>query len=176
MEYFLWMMKTQYYCVSVTMARLTLQQRRFVIESMLKVSSYKQCAADFKKKFNASISKNGIGKIMAKLNQFSVLEDQHHGKSGRPKRRSAENIAAVSEIISEAEGRKSVRKIASMIGMSYGVTLNIIRQDWKLKPYKPTVSQKLSSDQNEKRLQFCKRMQDALQDEDIDIEKIIFTD
>ena len=173
---YLWMMKMQYHFGSFTMARLTLQQRRFVIESMLKVSSYKQCAADFRKKFNTTISKNGIAKIMAKWNQLSVLEDQHRGKSGRPKRRSAENIAAVSEIIGEAEGHKSVRKIASMSGMSYGVTLNIIRRDLKLKPYKPTVSQKLSSDQIEKRFQFCKRMQDAFQDEEIDIEKIIFTD
>ena len=72
MVYHSWMMKTQYHFGSVTIVCLTQQQRRFVFESMLNVSSYKQCATDFKKKTIAPNSKNGIATIMGKWNQFSV--------------------------------------------------------------------------------------------------------
>ena len=60
--------------------RITLYQRRFVIESMLKVSSHKQGAVGLNERFNVTISKGGIAKVIAKWNQLSVNEDQYREK------------------------------------------------------------------------------------------------
>ena len=67
------MMITQYHFGSVRLARHNLKQLRFANESIPKVSSYKQCTADFKKKISTSISKDGIVKIIAKWNQYCLF-------------------------------------------------------------------------------------------------------
>ena len=76
------------------MGRLALDKRNFVIKSMLKVSSYKQRLIEFKEYFGTSISRVAIRKIAKKWNEASVIENQIHGRSGRPRdARSKENIA-----------------------------------------------------------------------------------
>ena len=158
------------------MPRLTLLQRKFVIESMLEVQSYKRCIDELKKKFSKPVTKTSIVKIMVKWNQSAVIEDQHRGKSGRPKNRATDDVATVSDIVSAAEGRKSIRKVSSISGFSRCKVHRIIREELHLKPYKPTVTQQLSKEQMDRRWQFSKRMLKALDRNEIDVEKIIFSD
>ena len=134
------------YIAASMMGRFTLHQRKFVIESMLRVSSYKKCILDFKKRFGATISQGAIGKIMKKWNESAVIQDQHRGRSGRPKHaRSNNNISLIADAVRDSRGRMSIRKMAAVSGMKNTSTWNILRKDLGFKPLKPTVSQKLSN-------------------------------
>ena len=144
---------------------------------MLRVSSYKKCILDFKKRFGATISLGAIGKIIKKWNESAAIEDQHRGRSGRPKHaRSNNNISLIADAVRDSRGRMSIRKMAAVSGMKNNSTWNILRKDLGFKPFEPTVSQKLSQIHIEKRLQFCKRMKRALEEEEIQLGNIIFTD
>ena len=63
--------------------RLALNQRKLVIESMLKVPSCMQSLIDFRKHFWTLISRGTIRKILKKWNEASVIEDQIRGNQIR---------------------------------------------------------------------------------------------
>ena len=157
------------------MKRLTLQQRKFVINSMVQCRSYHQCQRDFKIKLADTISKGGVQKNMRKWDEHCAIKDLHKGRSGRSKDvRTLENVEKVHEIFDNFNGRKSIRKISSITGISKTKTWRIMKEELKKFPYKPTVSQKNSDVQREKRLVFCQRLVTRAEEENFELKKIIF--
>ena len=102
------------------MKRITLQQRKFVINSMVQCRSYPQCQRDFHPYI---ISKRGIQKIMRKWDEHYTIQDLHMGRSGRPKNvQTVENVEKDREILNNFNGRKSTSKISSITGISKTIT------------------------------------------------------
>ena len=57
------------------MERLTLRQRKFVINSMVQCRSYYLCQRDFHIRSEDTISKDGVQKIMRKWVEHCAIQD-----------------------------------------------------------------------------------------------------
>lgn len=62
------------------MGRFSLDQRKLVIESMLKVISYKQCLIEFKKRFRTQSVVVQSEKSKKKWYEAFLIEDQIRGR------------------------------------------------------------------------------------------------
>ena len=67
------------------MRRLSVNQRKFIIERIVKDQTIPDCQINFKKTFERPVTKIGYQKIMRKWNEKSAIEDLPRGRSGRPR-------------------------------------------------------------------------------------------
>ena len=162
--------------VTVTMAQLTVHQRSFIIETWLKSHSVLRTHRSFQNNFGFRVSKSGIKKIIAKWREHSVVHiNRNRGNSGRPKTvRTDENIRIVQDTLLSNSGVCSLRKICASSGINVGSIHRIIKQDLRLRAYKPHVAQKISETDKEKRLAFCNKVLLMNNSGELDV-KAIFT-
>ena len=159
------------------MKRLSPNQRKFIIEQILKGQKVRECRIAFRKRFGRTVSRDGVQKIMKKWNEKSSIEDLHRGNSGRPRtNRNPDNFQKVSDGLHHNGKRTSIRKVAASTSLPYSSVRDIMVKDMKLYPYKPTISQKLNDRQIENRLAFCRRMKGMIDNFELDVNKIIFSD
>ena len=95
------------------MKRLSANQRKFIIERIVKGQTIRECQINFKKAFERSVSKTCVQKIMRKRNEKSVIEDLHRGRSGRPRTNlTRENVKKVSDVLYDDGKRNSIRQLS----------------------------------------------------------------
>ena len=163
--------------VTVTMAQLTVHQRSFIIETWLKSHSVLRTHRSFQNNFGFRVSKSGIKKIIAKWREHSVVHNRNRGNSGRPKTvHTDENIRIVQDTLLSNSGVCSLRKISASSGINMGFIHRIIKQDLRLKAYKPHVAQKISETDKEKRLAFCNKVLLMNNSGELDVNNVIFSD
>ena len=105
-----------------------------------------------------------------------TVQNVNKGKSGRNStKRTTENIDLVKSLISTND-MNSTRKLAAETNISRSSIIRILKKDLKMKSFKSTVSQMLSENDLIKRDDFCKKMKSMIDSEEIDLQKIIFSD
>ena len=163
--------------IAAKMGRLSPTQRKFVIDSMIRGQTNRECRINFRKAFGIDVSRNAVNKIMVKWNQKCAIEDLHRGNSGRPRnQRVRENFEKVDELLVNNGHRRSIRKVSALIGIPRTTIHRIAVKDLKIFPYKPRVSQKLNNQQEENRLAFCQRVTEMIESSELDPQKVVFSD
>ena len=118
------------------MARLDVEQRIFIVESMITTKSLILTKRRFSKTFGKEVSFKAIKNLHSKWQTDGPVRDQHQGRSGRPSSaRNPTNAAIVKEIV-ERGTRTSVRKISAASGIKKSSVHLILKKDLHLKPYK----------------------------------------
>ena len=141
------------------MRRLSANQRKFIIERIVKGQTICECQINFKKAFKRPVSKTGVQKIMKKSNEKSVIEDLHRGRIGRPRTNLTRgNVEKVSDVLYDHGKRKSIREVSAITGLSYSGARDVLVKEIIIYPYRARVSQKLNAQQIENRLAFCLRV------------------
>ena len=141
------------------MARLTIDQKKFIVESMIKTNSNVYTRRQFKKSFGIDISQMTVWRIHRKWNLEGTVHDLHKGRSGRPlTARVPDKITAVRNMV-EADNKKSLRKMSAISGIAMTCVHTILKKDLKFKAYKPMLRQELKSGDREKRLEFCQQIE-----------------
>lgn len=159
------------------MERLTIEQRIQIVEiyiqnSKVLVTTIRKIKRKFGKKFK--ISPNTVKNIVDKFYQFGSVHDRP--RSGRPRTaRSTENIAAVSESVSETPST-SVRHRAQELGLSKSSVHRILKIDLHLHPYKVQLRQELKITDHRIRRAFAGWALNQLDEDDQFFKKIIFSD
>lgn len=151
------------------------EQRIFIVEQYLLTGSRISVRRAFAIKFREYIDVKTVDRVMEKWRRKGSILNQNKGNSG-PKRsvRTDENITSVEARIQESS--QSVRKIAAELGINRESVRRILKKDLGLKSYKLQTSQQLSAGDRERRLEFCNRMKRMVEQREIDINKIIFSD
>jgi inhibitor of nuclear factor kappa-B kinase subunit alpha len=137
------------------MARLTSDQRIFVVKNYYKT----KCVTDVQRKFNhqfknTKLSRKHIYKIVQKFERLGTVADAP--RTGRPRcSRSEENVSTLRVMLMNSP-EKSVRRSSSETGIPRTCIHDILKKDLKLFPYKIQIMQKLSITDQVQRLDFCR--------------------
>ena len=158
------------------MARLNIEERIFIVETMTSTSSRLETWRRFKDKFHKRISLNTISATVKKWKDVGSVQNQHKGNSGRKKSaRSPDNQEKIMSLIGSNK-RLSIRRLALASDMKKSSVHRILRKDLSLKPYKPQTSQELKEGDKTKRLEFCLKIEEMIQNDELDTRNIIFSD
>ena len=158
------------------MARLNIQERIFIVETMNLTKSVTETQRKFNTKFGHKVSHTTILRNVDKWKKLGSVQDCHKGNSGRKKSaRSPENTEKVNLLV-QSNCKTSIRRISSASGISQTSVHRIVKKDLRLKPYKPQISQELKEGDDTKRLDFCKRIEEMIHDNEFDPGDIIFSD
>lgn len=157
------------------MARLTSDQRIFIVKRFYKIKSVTDVQRKFKNTYKGmSVSRMNIYKIVRKFEQLGTVKDAP--KSGRPMTsRSEENVSALQHMLQQSP-EKSVRRVSSETGISKTSVHNIIRKDLELFPYKIQIMQSLSITDQVDRLAFCNWATDVVGNYADAFQDVWFTD
>ena len=157
------------------MVRLTIQERIFIVETMTATKSEIATRRKFYTKFGRKVNLKTITANVKKWKESGSVQDCHKGNSGRPKSgRSPENRDKVKSLI-DSNSKMSIRRISSASSLKPSTVRRIMKMDLRLKPYKPQISQELKEGDDMKRLAFCNRIEEMIQN-DFDPGQIIFSD
>ena len=157
------------------MARLSIQERIFIVEIMIQTKSVADTRRKFKTRFGFEINRKTISTTLKKWKQEGSVKDLHRGNSGRKKSaRTDENKEKIQSLVS-SDCQISIRKIAAASNMKRTSVHNILKKDLGLKSYKPQVSQELMEGDDVKRLAFCNKIEQMMQ-EGLNPGDIIFSD
>ena len=147
-----------------TMARLNIQERIFIVETMTLTKSATATGRKFNAKFGHKVTLKTIMRIIKKWKDLGAVQDCHKGNSGRKKSaRSPENQEKVKSLV-QSNSKTSVRKISAASCLKKSSVHRILKRDLCLKPYKPQISQELKEGDDIKRLEFCNKIQEMIQD------------
>lgn len=139
------------------MARLTSEQRVFIIRNYYASKSVAYVSSKFKQEFKSRknpVSRKHVYALVSKFEATGSIEDI--AKPGRPKSvRSEENISSLQTTF-ENSPKKSLRRTSSETGLSRSSIHNIVRKDLKLYPYKIQIMHSLSITDQVQRLDFCR--------------------
>ena len=151
------------------------EQRIFIVEQYLLTGARISVRRAFANQFRENIDVKTVDRVMEMWRRKGSILNQNKGNSG-PKRsvRTDENITSVEARIQKSS--QSVRKIAAELGINRESVRRILKKDLGLKSYKLQTSQQLSAGDRERRLEFCNRMKRMVEQREIDINKIIFSD
>ena len=75
-----------------------------------------------------------------------------------------------------SDNKKSARRLAFASDLKKSSVHTILRKDLNLKPYKPQTCQDLKEGDQSKRLEFCLRIKEMIQNDEFDPGTIIFSD
>ena len=113
---------------------------------------------------------------MKKWKAVGSIQNQHKGNSGRKKSaRSQENQEKIMSLVVE-DNKKSIRRLAFVSDMKKSSVHNILRKDLHLKPYKPKTCEELKEGDESKRLEFCLKIREMIQNDEVCPGNIIFSD
>ena len=158
------------------MARLNIQERIFIVETMTLTKSATTTGRKFNAKFGHRVTLKTIMRIIKKWKELGSVHDCHKGNSGRKKSvRTPENQEKVKSLV-QSNSKSSIRKISAASCVKKSSVHTILRNDLRLKPYKPRISQELKEGDDTKRLEFCNKIHEMIQDNEFDPGDIIFTD
>lgn len=158
------------------MTQLTLNQRKFIVEEMVKTGSIAGTLRKFKMVYGFKTTRVTVQKNFQKWQTEFTVKNLNKGNSGRTiTERTAENIEKVKALL-EADDMKSTRKLAAETRLKRTTVRTIIKKYLRLKSYKPQVNQLLSNTDFMKRLDFCQRIKEMVENGDIELDKIIFSD
>ena len=143
---------------------------------MISTNSRKETWRRFKAKFGREVNLHTISAIMKKWKAVGSIQNQHKGNSGRKKSaRSQENQEKIMSLVVE-DNKKSIRRLAFASDMKKSSVHNILRKDLHLKPYKPQTCQELKEGDESKRLEFCLKIREMIQNDEVCPGNIIFSD
>ena len=155
----------------------TPEQHIFIVEQYILTLSRISVRRAFANQFRENIDVKTEDRVMEKWRRKGSILNQNKGNYG-PKRsvRTDENISSVKARIQKSS--QSVRKIAAELGINRESVRIILKKDLGLKSYKFQTSQQLSlsAGDKERRLEFCNRMKRMVEQREIDIGTIIFSD
>ena len=153
------------------------EQRIFIVEQYILTVSRISVRRGFANQFRENIDVKTEDRVMEKWRRKGSILNQNKGNSG-PKRsvRTDENISSVKARIQKSS--QSVRKIAAELGINRESVRIILEKGQGLKSYKFQTSQQLSlsAGDRERRLEFCNRIKRMVEQREIDIGTIIFSD
>ncbi len=165
---------------AVIMTYWSKQHRSFAVERYFCVGeSVIQVQRDFRKHFNIQPrypipSRSSILRWVKNFRETSTASNKK--RTGRKKSsRTPENIEKVRNSL-QTSPRRSLRKRAQAVKLSLSTTRRIIRHELNYHPYKLAVTQKLNPDDYQKRKSFSEKMLDKIENDEIDADKILFTD
>ena len=100
----------------------------------------------------------------------------HAASSGHPV--TARTCANVQKVRDEIELQKniSISRISCATGLKTTSVHSIPKKDLKFKPYKPRVTHELREGDNMRRLEFCNRIEQLVNDGELDVGDILFSD
>ena len=125
--------------------------------------------------FGRDLNLKTITANVKKWKELGTVQDCHKGNSGRSKSgRSPENRDKVLSLV-DSNSKMSIRRIAFASSLKPTTVHNILKKELRLKPYKPQISQELKEGDDMKRLAFCNRIEEMIQN-DFDPGQIIFSD
>ena len=137
------------------MARLKIQERIFIVETMNATKSLTATRRKFNSKFGRDVNLKTITANVKKLKELGTVQDCHKANSGRPKSgRSPENRDKVISLV-DSNSKMSIRRIAFASSLKPTTVHNILKKELRLKPYKPQISQELKEGDDMKRLRFA---------------------
>ena len=158
------------------MDRFTIEERIFIVERMTLTRSRLETKRNFKKKFGKEVNLKTIDANFMKWKKFGSVQDQHKGNSGRKKlARTPENQEQIESLIG-SNNKMSVRRLAFASDIKKSSVHRILKKDLRLKAYKPQLSQELKEGDDEKRLDFCRKVEELIQNYELDPSEIIFSD
>ena len=162
--------------VPITMARLNLQERIFLVDTMKETKSRQETWRLFRKKYGRKLSLNTITAMVQKWKTEGSVHDRHKGNSGRKRSaRTPENAEKLNSLI-ESNPKMSVRRLSFASCMKKSSVQTILRKDLRLKPYKPQISQELKEGDDIKRLAFCRKIERMIRNDELEPGNILFTD
>ena len=160
---------------SEEMARLTVGQRIYAVDEMIKTGSVTRTRRKLQTKFGLKISEKAIYKLCIKWKTHGTVTNQNKGNSGRRfTARTEENIDKVRTQLNTSD--LSLRKLSAATDVSTSSIQRILKTDLQFKSYKIQVSQELKEGDAKKRLEFCLKMVQLMEAEELDPADIIFSD
>ena len=142
--------------------RFSLEERKLVVEMKIRGAHWMDVTNEFRTKFNKTISKAGVFKIMARWTNHSMLHD--FPKQRNKTVRTPENIEAVNQCLKRERDlepgmlRSSCRR--NDFTFSAASFNRICKQDLKLHPYKLVKRQALGPTDCTRRLSMCRFLQE----------------
>src|SRR6185437_8785363 len=106
-------------------------------------SKFCECSEGFRKRFNCkkALMAKTISRIGKKFRETGQVTTQRKGNSGRkPTQTTPENVERARAAFSQ-KLKKSVRRTAQQLELSFGTTHRIIHKSLKLYPYKIQIQQ-----------------------------------
>ena len=157
------------------MARMSIQEKIFIVEIMIQTKSVADTRRKFKTRFDFEINRKTISMTLKKCKQEGSVRDLHRGNSDRKKSaRTDESKEKIQSVVS-SDCQISIRKIAAASKMKRTSVHNILEKDLGLKSYKPQVSQEFMEGDDVKRLAFCNKIEQMMQEEGLNPGDIIFS-
>ena len=89
--------------------------------------------------------------------------------------RSSENQERIQSLIG-FNNKMSVRRLAFATDIKKSSVHRILKKHLRLRAYKPRLSQKLKEGDDKKRLDFCQKIEELIQNDELDPSEIIFSD
>jgi hypothetical protein len=164
----------------------TVEQKAFIIESYFRTAqkvegnwkySILECMTEFQERFpNIAVEykefRDTLQNTVALFRETGSVSRKKG--SGPPKKRNAEKIEEVRQIINEAP-QTSIRRVSQQVDLSYETCRQILKKDLHMHPYKLTAVHELLPPDYEKRVEFCQWFLTNLNDNNI-LDKSFFSD
>ena len=136
------------------MPQLSLEQRRFLVETFIQTGSTRQSLSRFSQEYpdRKPPTRANLCKLIVKFRKTNSLRNDNAGHSGR--RITVRTPERIEEVRQAVQGQvTSTRKVAKEQRISQSSAHRILRSDIKLKPYKLITVQGLSPQDKQKREQ-----------------------
>lgn len=158
------------------MAQLTVEQRKVIVEEMIKDGSVTATIRRFQARYGKGLCKRTVQINYAKWNAHGTVQNLNKGNSGPPKAvRTETAINMVRNLIND-DKTKSVRKLSVETQIKNTSVYLILKKELHLKPYKMQCRQELSAQDKERRLAFCRRLKNMSISGQVLLNNIIFSD
>lgn len=158
------------------MAQLTVKQRQFVVEEMIKHGSVITTIRRFQARYGTRLSKRTVQTNYSKWNVHGTVLNLNKGNSGHPKTARTEARINMVRILINDDKTKSVRKLSAETQVKKTTVHVILKKELHLKPYKMQCHQELSPQDKDRRLLFCRRIKNMSSADQILLNNIIFSD
>lgn len=104
------------------------------------------------------------------------MDDQRSSQPGPSYTVTTPEVLDVVEKHFEENPNDSIRKAADKLGLNRETLRLIMRRFLKMFPYKISIHQKLTEAAMAKRKEFCEKVYSMIENEELDVDKIIFSD
>lgn len=154
----------------------TVQEKVFACSWLIAFESYQKTAQKFEESFfKPAPSKSTLYYLKDRfIETGSVIHDRQ--RTGRPiSARGDEQVNEVKQVITDQLGI-STRRISDWTGISRTSVRRILHEDLNAKPWKPTYSQELHDGDEDRRLQFCEKIQQEINNDINYLRKLTFSD